>query len=121
MDAGPVLRHVEESIDREDCTIVLSGYQPEGGFAWKLQRGADRAQINGKVIPVRAQTVRLEGLSGHADQDDLLAWLGGFGEKPSRILINHGIDSARTTLAARIGSELGIECALPSRETSIEI
>ncbi|MGA1224392.1 MAG: MBL fold metallo-hydrolase RNA specificity domain-containing protein [Phycisphaerales bacterium] len=121
MDAGPVLRHVEESIDREDCTIVLSGYQPEGGFAWKLQRGADRAQINGKVIPVRAQTVRLEGLSGHADQDDLLAWLGGFGEKPSRILINHGIDSARTTLAARIGSELGIECALPSRETAIEI
>jgi len=71
MDAGPVLRHLEESIDREDCTVVLSGYQPEGGFAWKLQRGANRAQFNGTLRDVRANTVRLEGLSGRDHRDDL--------------------------------------------------
>jgi len=121
MDAGPVLRHLEESIDRQDCTVVLSGYQPEGGFAWKLQRGATRAQFNGRLRDVRANTVRLEGLSGHADQDDLLKWFEGFAEKPARVLINHGVDSARNALAARLHGELGIECALPARDVPIEI
>ena len=121
MDAGPVLRHLEESIDREDCTVVLSGYQPEGGFAWKLQRGADRAQFNGRTRTVRAHTVRLEGLSGHADQDDLMKWFEGFTEKPGRVLINHGVDTARNALAARLTGELGIPCTLPARDVSIEV
>jgi hypothetical protein len=96
MDAGPMLRHLEESIDRPDCLLLLGGYQPEDGFASRIERGADRAQFNGKTLPVRAKSVRVEGLSGHADQDDLLKWFGSFGEKPSRVVINHGVDSART-------------------------
>ena len=121
MDAGPVLRHLEESIDRDDCTVMLSGYQPEGGFAWKLQRGANRAQFNGKTMNVRAHTVRVEGLSGHADQDDLMKWLGSFENKPGRVLINHGSDSARAALADRLTKELGLECTLPMREVAIPI
>ena len=121
MDAGPVMRHLGESIDRTDCIVVLSGYQPDGGFAWKLQRGADRVQIDGKLLPVRASTVRVEGLSGHADQDDLVKWLGSFGEKPGRVLINHGTDAGRAALAARLSTELGIECAMPAYEVPSEL
>jgi metallo-beta-lactamase family protein len=121
MDAGPVMRHLGESIDRTDCIVVLSGYQPDGGFAWKLQRGADRVQIDGKLLPVRASNVRVEGLSGHADQDDLVKWLGSFGEKPGRVLINHGTDAGRAALAARLSTELGIECAMPAYEVPIEL
>lgn len=121
MDAGPVMRHLGESIDRTDCIVVLSGYQPDGGFAWKLQRGADRVQIDGKLLPVRASTVRVEGLSGHADQDDLVKWLGSFGEKPGRVLINHGTDAGRAALAARLSTELGIECTMPAYEVPIEL
>jgi metallo-beta-lactamase family protein len=121
MDAGPVLRHLSESIDREDCVIVLSGYQPEGGFAWRIQRGADRAQFSGKTLPVRAKSVRVEGLSGHADQDDLVKWFSSFGSKPSRVVINHGVDSARAALAARLKSELAIESTLPTRGIPVEI
>lgn len=122
MDAGPVLRHIEESINREDCTLVLGGYQPEGGFGWRLQRGANRVQFPGdKLIDVRASTVRVEGLSGHADQEDLLRWFAAFETKPSRVLINHGVDSARSALAARLRSELGIESVLPMRESHVEV
>jgi len=121
MDAGPILRHLSESIDREDCMVVLSGYQPEGGFAWRLQRGADRAQFNGKTLPVRAKSTRVEGLSGHADQDDLVKWFASFGEKPGRVVINHGTDSARTALAQRLRDELGLESVLPARAVPIEI
>jgi metallo-beta-lactamase family protein len=101
--------------------IVLSGYQPEGGFAWRIQRGADRAQFSGKTLPVRAKSVRVEGLSGHADQDDLVKWFSSFGSKPSRVVINHGVDSARAALAARLKSELAIESTLPTRGIPVEI
>jgi metallo-beta-lactamase family protein len=121
MDAGPVMRHLEESIDREDCIVVLSGYQPDGGFAWKMQRGADRAQFNGKTVKIRASSVRVEGLSGHADQDDLVKWFSTFGEKPGRVVINHGIDTARAALAGRLLSELSIESTMPKPLEIIEL
>ncbi|MFZ9915084.1 MAG: MBL fold metallo-hydrolase RNA specificity domain-containing protein [Phycisphaerales bacterium] len=121
MDAGPILRHLEESITSERTLILLSGYQPDGGFAWKLERGADRVQINGKLLSVRARCVRLEGLSGHADQDDLVKWFSSFGEKPAQVVINHGVDAAREALAARLSTELGIASVLPRPETPIEI
>ena len=70
---------------------------------------------------MRAHTVRVEGLSGHADQDDLMKWFAGFERKPARVLINHGVDSARNALAARLGSELGIACMLPARDVPIDI
>lgn len=121
MDAGPVMRHLEESIDREDCIVVLSGYQPDGGFAWKMQRGADRAQFNGRTVKIRASSVRVEGLSGHADQDDLVKWFSTFGEKPGRVVINHGIDTARAALAGRLLSELSIESTMPKPLEIIEL
>lgn len=116
MDAGPMLRHLEESIDRPDCLLLLGGYQPEDGFASRIERGAERAQFSsGKVIPIRATTARVEGLSGHAYQEDLIEWFRRFKAKPSRVVLNHGTEPARAALAAKLRDELALECALPAR------
>ena len=122
MDAGPMLRHLEESIDRPDCLLLLGGYQPEDGFASRIERGADRAQFSsGKVIPIRATTARVEGLSGHAYQEDLVEWFRRFKAKPSRVVLNHGTEPARAALAAKLKTELGLESELPARAVPVEI
>jgi metallo-beta-lactamase family protein len=114
MDAGPMLRHLEESLDREDCMVLLGGYQPEDGFGKRMQRGADRAQFTGgKVVPIRASTSRVDGLSGHAYQDDLVRWFSRLDHKPARVILNHGTDAARATLAGRLSNELGLACTAP--------
>lgn len=122
MDAGPILRHLEESIDREDCMVLLGGYQPEDGFGKRMQRGADRAQFSGgKVVPIRASTSRVDGLSGHAYQDDLVQWFARLDAKPARVVLNHGTDPARAALASRLGSELGLACAMPRAHESLDV
>ena len=54
------------------------------------------------MIPIRASTARVEGLSGHAYQEDLVEWFRRFGRKPSRVVLNHGTDAARGALAAKL-------------------
>jgi metallo-beta-lactamase family protein len=109
-----MLRHLEESLDRDDCMVLLGGYQPEDGFGKRMQRGADRAQFSsGKVVQIRASTSRVDGLSGHAYQDDLVAWFSRLDRKPARVILNHGTDGARATLAGRLGAEIGLSCTMP--------
>ena len=50
-----------------------------------------------------------------------MKWFEGFTEKPGRVLINHGVDTARNALAARLTGELGIPCTLPARDVPIEV
>ena len=122
MDAGPMLRHLEESLDRPDCMVLLGGYQPEDGFGKRMARGADRAQFSsGKVVPIRASTSRVDGLSGHAYQDDVVDWFAALERKPARVVLNHGTDPARAALSARLAGELGLDCTLPAAGSSVEI
>ena len=114
-------------VDPEDYVIVReelvaprmgpgSAVEPEDGFASRIERGADRAQFSsGKVIPIRETTARVEGLSGHAYQEDLVEWFRRFGRRPSRVVLNHGTEPARAALAAKLRDELSLECALPAR------
>ena len=122
MDAGPMLRHLEESLDRPDCMVLLGGYQPEDGFGKRMARGADRAQFSsGKTVPIRASTCRVDGLSGHAYQDDVVGWFAALEKKPARVILNHGTDPARAALSARLAGELGLDCTLPAARASVAV
>ncbi|RLS91801.1 MAG: hypothetical protein DWI11_10415 [Planctomycetota bacterium] len=101
--------------------MLIGGYQPEGGMSWKLSNGADRLQFNGRIVPVRAKIARVEGLSGHADQDDLMRWLGGFSDTPGRVIINHGTDEGRSALATRVRTEIGCPVSMPNIGDTVSI
>lgn len=112
-DAGPILHHLSAGLDREDCRVVLAGYHPAGSIGDGLRRGARLVEINGKIIEVRARVSEVEGLSGHGGRDDTLAWLAGIGERPTRVLLNHGTEASRIALEHAIQERLGLACARP--------
>ncbi|HTU57392.1 MAG TPA: MBL fold metallo-hydrolase RNA specificity domain-containing protein, partial [Polyangiales bacterium] len=49
-------------------------------------------------VPVRARVETLDGLSAHADREELARWLGAL-PGPRRIAINHGEPDAQRALA----------------------
>ena len=75
--------------------------------------GADRIKIHGDYIPVRAEVKNLSMLSAHADQAELLRWLGGFAEAPGRTFIVHGEPDASEALRVAIGNRLGWDAEVP--------
>ncbi|MFO0827826.1 MAG: MBL fold metallo-hydrolase [Phycisphaerales bacterium] len=113
-DAGPILHHMAAGISRDDCRVILAGFHPRGSVGDGLRRGAKLVEINGEIHEVRAKVHEIDGLSGHADREDLLEWLGGIGERPTEVILNHGTDDARRGLAEQIRAATGIACATPS-------
>jgi metallo-beta-lactamase family protein len=62
----------------------------------------------------------LEGFSGHADADGLMAWLRHFRRPPQQTFVVHGEPEAADTLRLRIQDELGWRVSVPDHGTSVD-
>jgi metallo-beta-lactamase family protein len=70
-------------------------------------------KLLGRYISVRADVVDISGLSVHADQDEIVAWLGTAAAPPDMALLVHGEPDASNALRDRISSQLGWTAAVP--------
>lgn len=73
-EAGRVLHHLKNNIEKESTTILFAGYQAPYTLGRRILDGEETARIFGKEYQVKARVYRLEGTSGHADQQELLNW-----------------------------------------------
>lgn len=111
---GRILHHLRNRLPEARNAVLLVGYQGEGTRGRQLQEGAEHVRIFGQDVAVRAEVLKMDGFSAHADADETLAWLRGFARPPRRTFLVHGEEPARTTLAARIRQELGWEVSAPA-------
>jgi metallo-beta-lactamase family protein len=113
LTGGRVLHHLIAFGPDARNAILLSGYQAGGTRGAVLASGADRLRIFGQEVPIRAEVVPMQGFSGHADADEMLAWMGGATPAPRRVYVTHGEPDAADVLRARINRELGWEARVP--------
>ena len=99
-DAGRIRHHLKHNLWRADSTVVFVGFQSEGSLGRRLLDGAKNVKLFGEEITVRAKVVKFEGLSSHADRDDLLKWIEYYTPKPQHVFIVHG-DSKVTEIYAQ--------------------
>jgi metallo-beta-lactamase family protein len=103
---GRVVHHLARRLPEAKNTVVFVGYQAAGTRGRALLDGAQSISIHGRRVPVAAEIAQIQGLSAHADCDELLRWCQALPAPPRRIFLNHGEDPARKALAAAI-LELG--------------
>jgi metallo-beta-lactamase family protein len=104
---GRVLHHLKHRLPDARNTVLLVGFQAEGTRGRSLEQGAQEIKIHGEFVPVRASVETLQGLSAHADQLEILRWLGGFEKPPARTYVVHGEPGPAATLARVITEKLG--------------
>jgi metallo-beta-lactamase family protein len=88
MTGGRILHHLRNQLYKPQASLVVVGYQAQGTLGRILVDGAKRVRIYGTEIDVRASVHTINGLSAHADRDDLLRWLEGTGRAPAYLV--HG-------------------------------
>jgi metallo-beta-lactamase family protein len=78
--------------------------------------------IFGVPTPRRAQIVKFNGLSAHADRQDLLAYVRAISPSPSKIFLVHGEEKQALSLAAAIQTEYpAIEVTVPHVGSTLEL
>ena len=105
-EAGRIRHHLKHNLWRPECTILFVGYQSQGTVGAKLLDGVDMVKLFGEEISVKAEILRIDSFSSHADEPHLHEWV--VKTKPSkRIFINHGEDQVTEKFAAEVSVATG--------------
>jgi metallo-beta-lactamase family protein len=118
---GRVLNHLKAMAPHPQHHIVFAGFQVGGSRGARLVGGASEVKIHGEYVPVRADVSTLEGMSGHADGDEILRWLGALKTPPGQTFVVHGEPDAADTLRLRIQDELRWTVRVPQHGEVVTI
>ncbi|HEX9043937.1 MAG TPA: MBL fold metallo-hydrolase [Candidatus Limnocylindrales bacterium] len=128
LTGGRVLGHLRDLIDDPAAVLLFVGYQGQGTLGAHLQAGATKVRIDGQDRDVRCQVRSISGFSAHADESELLAWIGNFtnGKKagdpgwPKQVFIVHGDPDAQAAIEPKINA-LGLETTIPAWRQSVTL
>ncbi|MBP5746232.1 MAG: MBL fold metallo-hydrolase, partial [Lachnospiraceae bacterium] len=120
-EAGRIRHHLKHNLWRPECTILFVGYQAIGTLGRALIEGVDEVRLFGEPIEVRASIKKLAGISGHADRNGLLTWIGGFENRPTRVFIVHGEDTVTETFAQTLIDECDLDAYAPFSGTKFDL
>ncbi|MCB0534195.1 MAG: MBL fold metallo-hydrolase [Saprospiraceae bacterium] len=110
---GRVLTYLTRYLHRPETRVLLVGYQAEGTRGRQLLEGVHEVKIYGQYYPVKAKILELQGLSAHADQQELLDWLAVIKNTPEKVFIVHGEAHAADVLRVKIRDKYGWDCMVP--------
>lgn len=117
---GRIKHHLVHNITRQESTILFIGYQAQGTPGRQLLDGATQIRLLGKIYPIKARVVKIEGFSAHADRDGLLAWLSDLHNPPRSVIITHGAETATTNFAEFLHERTGWKIQVPHyKETAV--
>lgn len=109
LQGGRVLHHLKSRLSSSKNKVLFVGYQAEGTKGRFLQSKPEEIRIHHVPVKVLAGIETIVGLSGHADQDELIAWVRSARQLPKKVILNHGALHALQSLQSRIQNELKIE------------
>jgi metallo-beta-lactamase family protein len=120
LTGGRVVGHLRNLIGDPDATLLFVGYQGVGTLGAHLQAGVKVVKLDGQERDVKCRIRSISGFSAHADESELLDWLGNFAkgkEKgsagfPRRVFLVHGDPEAQIAIEPKV-SALGFDTHIP--------
>jgi metallo-beta-lactamase family protein len=101
-NAGRIKHHLKHNLWRTGAQIVITGFQAKGTLGRALVDGVKRVKIFREDVAVRARVHTIGGFSAHADQKELMSWLGHFKNSDLQVFIVHGEESVSLAFAKAI-------------------
>jgi len=120
-EGGRILHHLKNNISDPRNTILLTGYQAENTLGKKIEQRWDEVPIFGEPIRLRAEVDTLDALSGHADREEMLAWLKPLTAGLKKIFLVHGEPDQQQAFASAIQQRYGLEVVAPDRGQSFDL
>ncbi len=117
MSGGPVMEYFKSWASEEKNGILFVGYQADGTFGRRLQRGLAEATFmdGGRqgAVAVKLEVATIEGFSGHSDRVQLMNYVATVDPRPRQVLLSHGEESKAVDLATSLHKRFNIESRAP--------
>jgi len=125
MSGGPVMEYFRAWAHDEKNGLLFVGYQAEGTFGRRLQRGLSEATfMDGSrqaAVPVKIDIATIEGFSGHSDRVQLMNYVASLDPRPQRIILNHGEESKIVDLSSSLHKRFNLESRAPFNLEAIRV
>lgn len=125
LEGGPSVEYFKELAPNPQNKIMFVSYQINGTLGRRVLDGAmsevSMMDKSGKVkvVPVRCQTQKIDGFSGHSDFNQILNFVSRI--RPKRVLVNHGEKSKSENVASAIYSRLKIRSGVPDNREIVRL
>jgi uncharacterized protein len=125
LEGGPSVEYLKELAPNPKNKIMFVSYQINGTLGRRVLDGAmsevSMMDKSGKVkvVPVRCQTQKIDGFSGHSDFNQILNFVSRI--RPKRVLVNHGEKSKSENVASAIYSRLKIRSGVPDNREIVRL
>ncbi|MGF1626954.1 MAG: MBL fold metallo-hydrolase RNA specificity domain-containing protein [Alphaproteobacteria bacterium] len=120
-EAGRIRHHLKRFLWQPNATVLLVGYQAIGTLGSLLQQGAAAVRIMGEDVKVRARIRTLDVYSGHADAEELVAWVAARQPVRGALVLTHGEGRALAGLRDRLLAAGHAEVLVPALDDEIEV
>ncbi|MBX3417213.1 MAG: MBL fold metallo-hydrolase [Pirellulaceae bacterium] len=116
-ETGRIVHHLRNNIENPDNAILFSGYQAPNTTGRHILDGNPTVRLFGEMFDVRAKIEKLESVSGHADQGELIDWVGEICRQGNvqQIALVHCETEPATVLKEKLGEAGMPEVLIPSR------
>jgi len=113
MNGGRILSYLEAQLSNKNATFILPGYQAEGTRGRTLAEGGKAVKLRGKFYYVRATIEHITTMSSHADQSEIVDWVGHLKQAPQQVFIVHGEKSSSEGLKQKLEEVYHWNCVIP--------
>jgi uncharacterized protein len=125
LEGGPSVEYFKEIAPSPKNKIIFVSYQINGTLGRRVIDGT-MTQVSMldksgkvKVVPVRCETHKIDGFSGHSDYNQILNFVSKI--KPKRVLVNHGEKSKSENIASAVYHKLRIRSSVPDNREIIKL
>jgi metallo-beta-lactamase family protein len=118
---GRVTHHEINYLPDPKNTLLLVGYQSLGTIGRQLQDGANKVQINGSQVKVKAHIDTIWGYSSHKDSEHLISFAETAQKTVKKVFVVMGEPKASLFLVQRLRDYLGIDALYPEKGKEYEL
>lgn len=107
-EVGRILHHLRNNIEDSRNTVLITSWMAPHTLGRRLKEGVKKVKVFGEEHDVHAEVNNIDGLSAHADKDNLLEYALASKDTLKGIFLVHGEDRGALALMEKI-KENGID------------
>lgn len=119
-EAGRILHHLRNNIENPANTILVVGYMAQNTLGKRIVERQPVVKIFGDEYHLRAEVVKINAFSAHADKTELLDYVRKCGKTLKRIFLVHGDPEQSEPFTEHL-NELGYKAYRPQRGEEVTL